>query len=229
LIISDLVRVTLQGVAAETLKEIVADPELDARTLRARLDPLFREAENPGAAHDALLGERAVGIEVVHLLMDGKLDQYEGSFPLSTWPFRPLAYRDALAVLDTWDEALKLSRRPYAEAHAGYESLEARTNARTFPYVLTKMYGALPGRFYKQIVKHTAKMRLARVGLWLLEHKQRTGSWPEALESSAPPDPYTTKPFYYRRHGSGVRLAADPPIRPGDSREDYEGLVWELD
>ena len=72
-------------------------------------------------------------------------------------------------------------------------------------------------------------MRLARNGLWLLEHKQRTGSWPEALESSAPPDPYTTKPFYYRRHGSGVRLAADAPIGPNDSREDYEGLVWELD
>jgi hypothetical protein len=94
---------------------------------------------------------------------------------------------------------------------------------------MTKMTGLLPGRAFEELTKHAARMRLARIGLALLEHKQRTGSWPDALPSSMPPDPYTNEPFYYKPRGSGVRVAADAPVGPDDLREDYEELVWELD
>ena len=217
-LITYLVRLTHEGMAVETLKEIVKHPELDARAVRARLDPLFRAAERPGAFRHVLAAERAMGL---YFALEATA--------LSSWPARPLAYMDALALLDVMAEAIELSEQPREQAVAGYEALRRRTEARGFPYIATKMLMPIPGRAFKEVTKHTAMMRLARIGLAVLEHKQRTGSWPDALEDSMPPDPFTNKPFYYRRHGSGVRLAADAPIGPNDLLEDYEWLVWELD
>ncbi len=217
-LISYLVRLTHEYLAVETLKEIAKHPDLDARAARARLDPLFRAADRPGTFRRVLAAERAMGLYFALEATD-----------LSSWPMRPLAYMDALALLDGMAEAIELSEQPRERAIAGYEALRRRTEALGFPYIATKGLLPIPGRAFKEFTKHAATMRLARIGLALLEHKQETGSWPDALDGSMPPDPYTNKPFYYRRHGSGVRLAADAPIRPGDSREDYEGLVWELD
>lgn len=137
-IIGYLVRVTEDGIAADMLMEIVADPELDARALRARLDPLFREAEDPDARRDAFLGERAFSIHVVSRWIEGEYESFalEPSwklYVLSSWPGRPLAYLDALKTLEMWDEAIELGGRPYAAARSGYEALVARIEALGFP------------------------------------------------------------------------------------------------
>ena len=185
-----------------------------------------------------------MGIFLVSLWASGKsprarvLGEDEGidDFLWSSWPARPLAYLDGLALLDLMDESFELIDKPYAKGRAGYESLRRRTDARAFPYVVTKMLGLMSGKVYEETTRHAAKMRLARIGLALLEYRQETGSWPDNLEAlkpkfdgTLPRDPYTSKPFYYRRTNSGVRFAADAPVRPGDLPEDYEELVWELD
>jgi hypothetical protein len=92
----------------------------------------------------------------------------------------------------------------------------------------------VPLKLLTEELRHTATMRLARVGLALLEFRQEYGRWPDSLAElaprfagSVPLDPYAQEPFRYERVGDGTRIEAAAPIPLEELREEYE-IAWEL-
>ena len=100
---------------------------------------------------------------------------------------------------------------------------------RTPPYVVSGLFANLGERAFFRRMQHQARVRVARVGLALLELRQTTGAWPESLDAVIPmvgaewvEDPFTGERLQYE---PGVRLEAAVPIPNEDLRADDE-IVW---
>ena len=225
--------------AIQVLQEIARGSWFDAPLVRAKLEPVLRDAERPGAVREVLLGERAMWTQVVsHWIAGTSPREYhrvgEPSWFEGSWLARPLAYRDGLRLLDLMDEALVLSERPYSEAIVGLKGLVADAERLHPSYFHTKLISGRPYMFYKRAHKHRARMRLARIVLALLEYRQETGSWPDTLDAlkrefdgPVPVDPFTGNPFHYENKDAKVRLEAAAPIPSGVTGQNPE-FAWEL-
>ena len=139
--------------------------------------------------------------------------------------FRPLAYRDGLRLIELMDGALKLVDLSPRAAVPAAEELVTRFR-RPLPNVASHLYAVVPVKAMKERLKHLAKMRVARVGLALLELRQETGEWPRALDRVIPLvgaeeviDPYTGNQLDYE---PGVRLEAMDPLPGGMERDSEE-------
>ena len=89
----------------------------------------------------------------------------------------------------------------------------------------------------KSRLRHRAQIRVARMGLAALAHRQRHGSWPEYPEELAPlfpdgvpVDPFTLEPCEFALDNGVLRIEAAVPWldeSPDDGRED-ERVSWKL-
>jgi hypothetical protein len=250
--ISVLVRWTIEGVAADTLVLLSARPDFDVAAARAALDPAFASAiaaQRP-LVRDALLGERTIGISVARRWISGEsptvflreIDSLTGGEEATdaedeetsaadvlagSWLFRPIAYGDALRLIELMDQHLVLVDLPPRDALARTETLQEEY-AGKLPWLISSLYAVLPTKLHVERQRHLAHMRLARVGLALLELRKRNGEWPRSLRpvaaligADAMIDPYTGDELQYE---PGVRLEAAAPIVEG-LREEME-IVW---
>jgi hypothetical protein len=83
---------------------------------------------------------------------------------------------------------------------------------------LVPNYGALYAGVFTKFGQHVACLRLARVVMALLEHRQARGAWPESLDAlgEMPLDPFSGKPFLYERTERGCTVRAAKEGSPGD-------------
>ncbi len=247
LIILMLVRRTVEGVAAESLRALAAKPGFDAQAARALLDRRFRATDDQSHMREALEGERAVGLSLSRRWIGGEgpfgmiqeaqdvLGEAEEKRDLTllnaaygSWLARPLAYQDALRLLDLMERAIGLVDLPAREALP--KAVELREEYfRGPPNVFSHLFASWPVKVFRHRLRHDAKMRMARVGLALLELRQTTGAWPESLEAVVPlvgeewvEDPFTGERLQYE---PGVRLEAAAPIAHEELRADDE-IVW---
>lgn len=248
LILLMLVRRTVEGVAAESLKAIAAKPGFDARAARALLDRRLAATDDADHMREAFQGERAVGLSLSRRWIGGespfgviqnaqkrlfgeaeeKRDLTLLNLVYGSWLARPLAYRDALRFLDLMEKEIRLLDLPPHEALP--KALALREEYfRGPPNVFSHLFATLPVQVSRHRLGHDAKMRIARVGLALLELRQETGAWPETLDAVVPlvgaewiEDPYTGERLQYE---PGVRLEAAVPIPDEEQRADCE-IVW---
>jgi hypothetical protein len=240
-----LVRWAVEDGAAEALRMLAGKPAFDAREARALLDQRFASADDPGVLREAFRGERVQGLCIVRRWIGGDspiriAEALAGSAPERTewtladhisasWPARPLAYRDGLRLLDLMERKLSLVDRPAREALPAARELAGEYSDGSPWNLFSRIFGDLAAQASKSRLHHEANMRIARVGLALLELRQTTGAWPGTLDAVVPlvgaewiEDPYTGKPLEYE---PGVRLEAAVPIPNEDFRADDE-IVW---
>jgi hypothetical protein len=231
----------LQVYAVDTLQEIAH--LLDARIVRSKLEPLLKAAERAEGLREVLIGDRAVGLQMVTLWIGGESprtlvlreDETWGDVLLSSWLMRPWAYLDGLELIERMDETLAWSEKPFSDGRAGFEELATRVDGLGRFYLFTKMFASMWSvRIYERTYRHAAKVRLARIGLALLEHRQETGSWPPNLDSlkamfgdSVPLNPLTNDAFRYERKSAKVRLEAEGAVTWEEVRDEQE-IVWEI-
>ena len=121
-LISYLVRLVNQGIAARTLQELAAQPGFRAREVRALLEPRFARCEDPDGLQIALRAERAAAIWYIRFLLDGgdvsevfggdRNPVNRASAPL----MRPLIYKGGIEYLDAMETALPLMTEPFWES-----------------------------------------------------------------------------------------------------------------
>lgn len=223
-----LVRWTVEGVAADTLRRVAEGPGFSAARAQAVLGPRFRDAEGTGLYLQALRAARTVALWTTRRWLDG-------ANPLETWgydrdpapdfllnhrPLKALACPDAVACLDMLDEAAALDGERWPAAYDRAEHLRRRAQAMGEFHMVTSLIAPVPPALVKARFRHAAKLRLARVGLALLAGEER---WPARLPEGLPLDPFTDEPFRYERTASGVRIEAAAPVEHEDDR-----IFWDL-
>jgi hypothetical protein len=224
-----LVRWTVEGVAAETLRRVAEGPGFSAARARAVLDPRFRDAERTGSYLDAVRAERTLAVWMTRRWLDGT-NPFEvlgfarqgpaPGFLLNHRPLKSLAYPDGVACLDLLDEAAALDAERWPGAHGRAGHLVRRAEAMGDFHMVTRLVAPVLPALVRARFRHAAKLRLARVGLAVLAGGER---WPERLPEGLPLDPFTDGPFRYERTASGVRIEAAAPVEHEDER-----IFWEL-
>lgn len=230
-----LVRWTVDGVAANTLEVLAGKPGFDAREARALLDERFAAADDPSLLRDALLGERAFALSMSRKWSDGESPRRvllgdDGTGLLNalseSWLGRPLVYQDALRLLDLMEGMLPLADLPPREA---LPAADALPKSRRVTYFVSGLIAPVAAKAIRTRMRHQATMRIARVGLALLQLRQETGAWPETLDAVVPlvgaewvEDPFTGTRLQYE---PGVRVEAAVPIPDEEQRADFE-IVW---
>jgi len=227
-----LVRWTGDDVAAAAIQAVARKPGFDAREARATLDARFARADDPSDLRMAFRGERVFGLGVSRrwtagesplrirreispaLIAEEEADGTAADRFWASWIARPLAYRDALRLLDLMDRTLALVALPAREA---LPAVEALPNDYRKGATLSYLFAPAPAHAIRMRLRHEAKVRIARVGLALLALRQETGAWPETLDAVVPlvgeacvEDPYTGERLEYE---PGVRLQAVVPKR----------------
>lgn len=160
--------------------------------------------------------------------------------PEKVSPFwRSLLYADELFYLRTMSKMIKGSRLPYYSSEG-----EDLMKEPEFP-----RYALMTGILLPSTNSHrwrTAQARVSggRIALALAAYKARFGSYPESLQRlearlgwKLPDDPFSDKPFRYKRQGKGFLLCSlgpnlkdDGGIVSSNPREpDEKDIVWKMD
>jgi hypothetical protein len=210
--------------------------------LISELDPLpWRERQ---AA--AVRGERVVFIEAGERTMRGSLKELEFMFGepsilrnIGVWLVRPVVKTDIRKTLPVYDELEKHARVPYFESRGRLRSLAEQHKKRPWHAFLSKaMVSSFETAYLKEAMLE-ATILATRTGLACRLYKSRTGEYPENLGvlvpgilSEVPVDPFTGKPFAYRREGAGFivySLGSNEKDDGGRSTYNITKLVMERD
>jgi hypothetical protein len=158
----------------------------------------------------AIRGERVVFIEVGELGIRGGLKEPYLLKNIGTWIIRPFLKRDVRKALPIFQALEAQAKHPYFESRAFLRGQEGVYRKRPWYAFLSK---AMIGNFEEAFMKEAmleASLLAARTGLACKLFKSRTGAYPESLEAlvpgilkEVPVDPFTGKPFVYRREGEG--------------------------
>ncbi|MHC4817269.1 MAG: hypothetical protein ACYTF8_04390 [Planctomycetota bacterium] len=203
------VNLSMKSSVARFVCSIHTKPGFDAHLYRklveARLAAALPESGPPARA---LRQMRIRGLWMVRKWLRGDLVNTHRPGLMerlrTTWVGRPWVFRDAVRYLDVIDaviarcdktpeEAVRMARTLVQETDYDPESL-AGGFQRFIPNLFNNYAGA------------AATNRCARVAMALLEHKQKSGEWPEKLPAALPTNPFTGGPFEYERDGDGIRI-----------------------
>jgi hypothetical protein len=214
-IVGDLSLSSLRVHAVDGVRTSWRWPGFDAALYRSLLDEPLARAERPTGPPARLIeAERTSVCWVVDGWPSyaGEIDAYGAWNRLSL-------YRDANLALELYGRALAASDVPPEEA------LRFRLGASPDPAEQPiASWAKLSEHWFRSYTEEVAALRLARVALAVLEHRQQNGRWPERLPAEMPVDPFTNEPFQYRRLANGVHLESGAPRRDLAKH----GLAWDL-
>jgi hypothetical protein len=223
-LISQLVRNVCHGLAAESYARVLAGPA-DAAYLEDMAGRLAPEALRAGLGR-GLLGDLALGLQ--SLLTAESLEELglAGVRPLDD----PLAMQDVAHYAETLAEAAALAARPYYLAREPLRVLwETRIEAApAYADFSRQLLPAFTRAAERQAVAE-ATVGVSRVATALAIYRARHGTYPLSLEglgAGLPSDPFTGKPYLYRREGTGfVLYSAGPAGADHAGTLDEPGLV----
>jgi hypothetical protein len=223
-----VVRSGLRHSAVDLVRRNARDQgELDAALLRTLVAPRLAKAESPrGPPASVVDGARVFYLRIVRCWLEGRSPE-DVHLPASrarmTSPGnRRLVWRDANRMLEFFARARAASETTPEEAHR-FE-IDGPADVVLHP-LSTSAAHFLPSLF-ENYTREVAVLRLARVALAVMEHRQRTGRWPAALPPDLPVDPFSGKPFLYEGTATGVQIRAASP-RPREELADW-GLAWDF-
>jgi len=215
---------TVDSVGCEMVQRVAGMQGFDATKAWSALQPLLVVAEDERVMWAAFEGERAVLIRVVRALTSCRgmrelrrlifgETEYSAGVQIAMTAVRPLLWRNGTHALQLWERAGEIIQRAGADALPELESLadewewdEAADGVPPIWRFNTMLYHRLPATLYKMRLRHLAHLRVTRLGLICLEHRKRTGRWPE--EAPAIVDPFTGKPFELTVEADTLRIEA---------------------
>jgi hypothetical protein len=186
---------------------------------RARLQSLVDAQIEPNPIEAALVAQRA-------RTLDGIRDSFTCGFGhpyLDSWLLRPSVRHTAVTVLRHMSEAIAVSRASWPERIRRLaEMRQPRGNGRIWPPNLKRLAKGM-GRSAAFVHAMSACLRVE-------QHRFKHGGLPEALDASAPIDPFTGQPLKYRRDDMGyvVYSVGEDGVDDGGSIEGsrYDAGVW---
>lgn len=205
-LISQLVRGICHQMSGEVLQH-----EFDGAMTRDRLDSLVA-----GLSPDAIRSgfEKTLLFELysgVKYVMDGG-DPVPLLTGVPTLPRReyPLAAQDLAYFAETMSEFAALAGRPYHEVREEIARIEAaRVDGAPGYAELTRMLLPAMGRSERRLATTEASLGTARLAAALRIYREENGRYPDSIDAVrgllpvVPADPFTGKPYLYRREGSG--------------------------
>jgi hypothetical protein len=194
----------------------------------------------------AIRGERVVFIEAGERCLRGNSGGLEFMFGepsilknIGVWLVRPVLKTDLRNTLPVYGELEKQALVPYFESRGPLRSLAEAHKARPWYAFLSK---ALVANFESVFLKEAmleATLLVSRAGLGCQLYKSRTGAYPENLGvlvpgilPEIPVDPFTGKPFVFRREGDGFivySLGSNEKDDGGRSTYNITKLVMDKD
>lgn len=238
--ISQVARVVSQGIAVYTLDVVMCTSPPSASEC-TRLYAALSRADQMAAFERAMEGERALGIWVFDEIRRSP-EMYWGLLGLTPscdrillpeppeWLMRtglvrvlwsPWLKKDEVLYLRYVERKLALFQKPHDEK--SHEALERWLIQMPQYALVTRVLVPVFGRAAQRRDEGIANVGLAQWGLAMRVHQTKMGRYPAALADvspvvdwSLPADPFSGRPFVYRREGDGYILYSLGPNRRDD-------------
>jgi hypothetical protein len=212
LLIDFLIAIADTRMLIYSLAGVCQGQAVDEATLVSLIDGL-----DPGAWRlrmaQTISGERVSGLENGSDIITGRTSALaieKGIDRLFYWLVRPILKAEIIWRLEQWNRWEQIADRPYFQQREALRT-DAEYNGQVPWYF--KFTGYQGGAYGTVFMKHAtleASLLATRSGLACRLYKKRNGSYPESLEAlvpgilkEVPVDPFTGKPFTYRREGEG--------------------------
>jgi hypothetical protein len=226
-LIGYLVGAMLDGMAHADLPRALDAGRPSPAACRALYDELGTQHPTPALVR-ALRGERAAGLQAFAVMEAGRhanlppvgVQPTLTSRALDAYPHvaKPLWYRDKAAYLTLMETAVGAAGDPWKIADPALSaSLEGVRGSRAAATPVTSMLAQGLERNLWIRDRTAAKLGLARVALALKAYQAEHGQYPSSLAPvqqagwPLPPDPFTGKPFHYRRERTGFTVWSAGP------------------
>jgi hypothetical protein len=208
-------RLVQYAIAAGIVEEVA--PRVGDGSIRQLVESRLLAIEPESLLAQAIRGERAMGLWILETRKGG-------------WLSRIGTLHDGCKYLDAMGRLEELVSTPFGIGRLQAESVVADAEATPSWCTVTRVAVPRTARWYGVRARTVAAVRLARLGVLVLEHKRSTGMWPESIrgfDKSVAEDPLTGKAFGYTPSPGGVRLFSQ------DASAEEEGygtrdLVWDL-
>lgn len=211
-IISKLLEIAINGIGLKALKRIEREAPLSDPARREVLKHLGK-LEARGPVTKGLVGERGAFHGYMQTLMsEGRIPGIDDPDLQRAMESNPHMFvEDNARLVREMTKAIDASRLPPWKALLKFKLIETRLGSfspEEAP-LSAQLFPALCAAHLRG-VRLTAKRDVAVIGLACKLYKSRHGRYPDKLDALAPeflkelpPDPFTGKPFVYRREGEG--------------------------
>jgi len=156
------------------------------------------------------------------------------------YAWRPLSYKDQSVGLGIWARQIEIAELPYREVMKQVGRWDPDRAPRYA--VLTRLINPLLGPYLSARDSAIAQAGLGQTAMALMAHRDRFGSYPASLAElrrklgwRIPEDPFSGKPFVYKRRGAGFLLYSFGPNLRDDGGSEiksdphYGDIVWTCD
>jgi hypothetical protein len=222
-----LVGAALDGIAYADLPRVLDGGTLSPAACRALYEELGTQHPTPALVR-ALRGERAVGLLAFAAVEAGRQTDAPSvgvqptlvSRALDAYPRvgKPLWYHDKLAYLTLMETAVRASAEPWKTADPALAaSVQGFRGPRAAAAPVTSMLTHSLERSIWIRDRTAAKLGLARIALALKAYQAEHGQYPASLTPvekagwPLPRDPFTGKPFHFRREPRGFTIWSTGP------------------
>jgi hypothetical protein len=190
---------------AVCLQGIISGEDLPDSLLRRVQDELAVMPWRDGLSR-ALQGERILMVEAA----PGQSIYTEAGEKLFSWVFRPVIKSELIWMLKHYEEYIKAASQSYYENRTRFDELKRQLNEAPAIYRMAGMlFPNLEAAFLKEATLE-AVLDSARLGIAGKIYKNARGNYPEQLSDLVPDilkalplDPFTGKPFVFRRQDAG--------------------------
>ena len=215
ILVSQLVRIACQGLAASTLEHAVNRTEFTDEQL-INLGQTLADAEDHSAMTRAFAGERCVGASIFKKPSAQILQVVNGgSSQLSVlaftgYKFAGLADMDAIVYLDFMDDYIKAMELAPQQRQERGQAIENRFEGTSRIHVILRMIMPALSRVTTIDIRGMAQLRTARTALAIERYRLATGRLPRTLAElipaylkTIPEDPFNGQDLQYRKRDVG--------------------------
>ncbi|HRK33564.1 MAG TPA: hypothetical protein PLJ47_03125 [Candidatus Hydrogenedentes bacterium] len=202
ILISQLVRVAIQGLALESAEYVVNRAPIESEELTALQDAVLR-AEDPELLYRALVGERCFSTNFS--------GAQSGQAPFMSAFGRIASSYFQAGMQRSMTEAVDASRLPEMERRTRFNEIEVRLGKTLNPLV-----SMLVPNILRSSVTHdhtTARIRVAAAAIAVERYRIASGKLPDSLDAlvprfleSVPQDPFDGAPLRYIREDKGFAV-----------------------
>jgi hypothetical protein len=240
-LIGVLVGYAMQGIGAMALEESLSLGDPSPAACRRLFDQL-NSVDQRTSMRRALMGERAMGLQLFEDIRARRgesvaafSDQsgyspYDGlrrlTFHLYPTLGRPLFNLDEAAFIRHLNANIEAIDLPWPQSRDQARRLDYEHPAR---HVLTSMITPVFSRASWSMERASAKIGAAQIALAAKAYRAEHGTYPEWLSEleadgwELPSDPFSGKPYHYRREGDSFIVWSVGPNMADDNGVPYDG------
>lgn len=249
IIISQLVRIAMDGIVYGTVSASIPGEELPPEAAREFIDYAVH-ANHREAFANSFNGEGFFGLQGFEEIRSGNINQFtDSSGPWNGLIMRvygspvarPWLNMDEAAYADIIGRMGEAAALPYYEANPVFDQMEADIEGLPRTRILSRTLLPALGRAVEAQARHEAYMGLMGLGLAVEQYHAQNGQYPQTLNEvapilggSIPLDPFTGQPFGYELSGGSYTLYSrmgsivtlDDRRRRSLPVDERDNLVW---